>query len=194
MLRCCGILLLTGAVSVTLSGCGAVIVGGTATAAGVVHDRRTAGTVVEDQAIELKAHEALDSEPQRLAGAHVNVTSYNNIVLLSGEVPDPQTRQWVEERVRQVEKVRQVHNELVVAPSSSLASRSNDSWITTKVKTSLIQISGLPDFDPTRVKVVTERGSVYLMGLVSQAEGEAAASVARQVSGVQQVVTLFEYL
>jgi osmotically-inducible protein OsmY len=194
MLRCCGVVLLAGALSASLSGCGAVIVGGTATAASVVHDRRTAGTVVEDQAIELKAYEALDREPQRMADAHVSVTSYNNVVLLSGEVPDLQTRQWIEEQVRQVEKVRKVHNELVVAPPSSLANRSNDAWITTKVKTSLIQISGLPDFDPTRVKVVTERGSVYLMGLVSQAEGEASASVARQVSGVQRVIKLFEYL
>lgn len=192
MLRCCAIVILAGTLSGGLSGCGVLVVGGTATAAGVVHDRRTTGTVVEDQAIELKAYEALDS--QRLANAHVNVTSYNNNVLLTGEVPDEQTRAWVEERVAEVEKVRQVHNELVVAPPSSLGSRSNDAWITTKVKTSLVRITGLPGFDPTRVKVVTERGSVYLMGLVTQAEGDAAAGVARQVSGVQRVVKLFEYL
>ncbi len=192
MLRCCAIVVLAGTLSAGLSGCGVLVVGGTATAAGVVHDRRTAGTVVEDQAIELKAYEVLDS--QRLANAHVNVTSYNNNVLLSGEVPDESTREWVEERVAEVEKVRQIHNELAVAPPSSLGSRSNDAWITTKVKTSLVRISGLPGFDPTRVKVVTERGSVYLMGLVTQAEGDAAASVARQIAGVQRVVKLFEYL
>lgn len=194
MLRCCAIVLLAGTLSAGLSGCGVLVLGGTATAAGVVHDRRTAGTLVEDQAIELKAYEALDRDPQRLANAHVNVTSYNNSVLLTGEVPDEQTRAWVEERIEQVEKVREVHNELVVAPPSSLGSRSNDAWITTKVKTSLVRITGLPGFDPTRVKVVTERGSVYLMGLVTQAEGDAAASVARQISGVQRVVKLFEYL
>lgn len=182
------------ALSAALSGCGALVVGGAATAAGVAHDRRTAGTVVEDQAIEIKAYEALNRYPQQMAGAHINVTSYDNNVLLSGEVPNQQVGEWAAETVSKVEKVRQVHNELAVATPTSLTSRSNDAWITTKAKASLLNISGLPGFDPTRVKVVTERGVVYLMGLVTPAEAEAAASVVRQVAGVQKVVKLFEYI
>ncbi len=193
MMRLSVIFLLASLLSISLSGCGLIMVGGTATAAGVVHDRRTAGTVVEDQAIEFKAYEVLRGDVERMSNANVSVTSYNGRVLLSGQVPDPRTKEWVEAKVAEVDKVREVFNELTVSPPSPMASRTNDAWITTVTKTSLVQVSGLPDFDPTRVKVVTERGVVYLMGLVTPAEGEASASVARHVSGVQKVVKLFEY-
>lgn len=180
--------------SLLTSGCGVLIVGGAATAATVAHDRRTTGTVIEDQAIEVKTHQALQAEPENLAGAHINVTSYDKTVLLTGEVPTQAASDWAERVARNIDQVEQVHNELAIRPPSNLTSRSSDAWISTRAKTSLLQVSGLPDFDPTRVKVVTERGIVYLMGLVSEAEGEAAANSVRQVNGVQQVVKLFRYI
>lgn len=179
-----------------LSGCAGLIMGGAtagvATGAAMAHDRRTVGTIVEDQAIELKAYDALNQElAQR---SHINVTSYNNVVLLSGEVPTPQLRRRAEEIATGIDKVRHVHNELTIAPPSSFASRSTDTWITTKVKTALLQVDGIPDFDPSRVKVVTERGVVYLFGLLRPREAEAVTRTIRRVGGVQKVVKLFEYI
>ncbi len=177
-----------------LTGCAPLVVGGTAAGIGVAHDRRTTGTIVEDQAIELKAYDILDKDQELSELGHINVTSYNNAVLLSGEAPSPELRTRAEQLVGQVEKVKHVHNELDVAAPSSLASRSSDAWITTKVKSSLLQVDGLRNFDPTRVKVVTERGVVYLMGLLYAQEADAVVSTVRRVGGVQKVVKLFEYL
>lgn len=177
-----------------LSACGPTLVLGGATAASIVHDRRTAGTVVEDQAIELKAYQALQQQGNRIGRSHINITSYNGRVLLSGEVETPELKQWAEQTVRGLEKVKDVFNELEVRPPSSLASRTNDSWITTKAKSSLLQISGMPNFDPSRVKVVTERGVVYLMGLIKEQEAAAVTSTVRRIGGVQSVVKLFEYI
>jgi osmotically-inducible protein OsmY len=160
----------------------------------MVHDRRSAGTIVDDQAIEFKAQTEFLSAGSSLGKSHISVTSYNNVVLLSGEVENQQVRQWAENVVRNIDKVRFVHNELIIAPPSSLSSRSNDAWLTTKVKSSLIQVDGLPGFDPTRVTVVTERGIVYLFGLLTPQEGDAVTNIVSRVSGVQQVVKLFEYI
>ena len=179
---------------VLLANCAPVVIGGATTVGMAVHDRRSVGTVVDDNTIEFKAYEILHRDQSRLAQSHVNITSYNYVVLLSGEVATPELRAWAEQTVSGVEGVRRVHNELLVSPPSSLGSRSNDSWITAKAKSALIQISGLPSFDPSRVKVVTERGNVYLLGLVNQREGDAVTNVVRQVSNVQQVVKLFEYI
>lgn len=185
--------LLLGALVSILSGCAGLAIGGAATGASVVHDRRTAGTIVEDQAIEFKAIDAL-SKNRIFDDAHINITSYNNAVLLSGEVAAPELRRRAAQIVSRIDQVKKVYNELAVAPPSSLTSRGTDTWITTKVKTSLFQIDGFPDFDPTRVKVVTERGIVYLMGLLRPLEAEAVTSTVRRVGGVQKVVKLFEYI
>ncbi len=175
-------------------GCAPVVVGGAATGAAVAHDRRTAGTVLEDQSIELKALARLREDPEIRDQAHINVTSYNLIVLLTGETPTEAMRHRAAEIVRGIDRVRQVHNELRVAAPSSMMSRSSDTLITAKVKTALFGVKGVEGFDPTRVKVVTENGTVYLMGLVRRVEADAAAEAARTVSGVQRVVKLFEYL
>lgn len=185
--------LLIGILVAILSGCAGVVIGGTATGASVVHDRRTAGTMVEDQAIEFKAIDAFSKDPA-FEDAHINVTSYNTAVLLSGEVPTPELRRRAAEIVGRIDRVKKVYNELVVAPPSPLASRGTDTWITTKVKASLFRVDGFPDFDPTRVKVVTERGIVYLMGLLRPREAEAVTGTVRRISGVQKVVKLFEYI
>ena len=175
-------------------GCAPVVVGGAAATATIAHDRRTAGTILEDQSIELKAFDLISKDPELSKQAHINVTSYNMIVLLSGETPTEAMRARAEELVRGIEKVRRVYNELTVAAPSSMMTRSSDSLITAQVKTSLFSIKDIPGFDPTRVKVVTENGTVYLMGLVRRVEGDAAAETARQVKGVQRVVKLFEYI
>lgn len=176
-----------------LGGCAGLFVGGAATAVSVAHDRRTAGTVVEDESIETKSVGDLDRAGLN-GRAHINVTSYNRVVLLSGEVPDQASRARAESIVGNVAEVRSVFNELAVASNSSLGSRSSDTWITTKVKSALLEVDGIRDFDPTRVKVVTERGIVYLMGLVRQSEAESVTRSVRRVSGVQRVVRLFEYM
>jgi osmotically-inducible protein OsmY len=177
-----------------LTGCIPLLVGGTAVGVGVAHDRRTTGTVVDDQTIELKLYDAFNK--QLPPGNHINTTSYNGAVLLTGEVVSEAVRQKAEQIARNLgePQVREVYNELAVSAPSSLSVQSNDALITTKVKTALVQITNIPGFDPSRVKVVTDRGVVHLMGLVKRQEADAAADKASQVGGVNQVVTLFEYI
>jgi osmotically-inducible protein OsmY len=160
----------------------------------VAHDRRTTGTVVDDQTIEFKLYDALNEKLP--PGNRIGVTSYNGTVLLTGETLSDTTRWQAEDIARNLDEplVRVVHNELIIGPPSPLSVQSNDALLTTKVKTALFQISHIPGFDPTRVKVVTHRAVVYLMGLVRSNEANAAADVASQVGGVRQVVTLFELI
>ena len=178
----------------TLQGCAGLVLGGAATGASVAHDQRTAGTVLEDQSIEIKATHALREDRLLYAQSHFNVTSYNNIVLLSGETASQELRERAGKYVADVEKVRNVHNELKVGEPSTMLARSADTVITTKVKTSLLGIKVNEErFDPTRVKVVTEAKVVYLMGLLSRTEADAVAETVRQVGGVERVVKIFEY-
>lgn len=179
--------------SLLSSGCGVFVVGGAATAASVAHDRRTAGTIVEDQAIELKIYQALRNEPDRLDNTSINVTSYDRVVLLTGEVPSAGISAWAERVAGDIDNVIMVHNKLAERPPSSLGNRNNDAWISARAKSALLQVK-IPGFDPTRVKVVTRRGVVYLMGLVTETEGQAAADSVSRVNGVRQVVTLFRYI
>lgn len=176
---------------VTLYGCPApVLVAGGAAAGAATGERRTTGTVVEDNSIELKAQETIYTDDRLKKQVHVNVTSYNGIVLLTGEAPTAEMRDAVTSLVQPIPKVRQIYNEIAVAPQSSLSDRSQDTWITTKVKARLVgnkEVAGLT------IKVVTERRIVYLMGMVTQAEGEAATRLAREVDGVSQIVKMFEY-
>jgi osmotically-inducible protein OsmY len=173
-----------------LSACEPVLLGGAA-ATGVVmaEDRRTIGTITEDQTIELKVASRVAERFRD--GVHLNVTSYNRMVLLTGEVPDAKTRTEIERIARSVENVRGVFNELVVAGVSSFTARANDSLITSKVKARFVDAG---KFNPLHVKVVTEGGVVYLLGLVKRQEANDATEIARTTSGVQKVVRVFEYL
>ena len=173
-----------------LQGCAAAVVAGGATSAAVAYDRRTTGTVIEDEGIELKAVKAFYSDKELNEQAHLNVISYNTVVLVTGEAPSEELRNRAVEIVRNLPKVTHVHNEIKIAAPSSMVSRSSDTLITTKVKSRLLT---LKDFDGTRVKVVTENGVVYLMGLLTKEESDLATDAARQVSGVQKVVKLFQY-
>lgn len=177
-----------------LQGCAEMMVGGAVASASVVHDRRTPGTFIDDELIELKAVEKISSNKDMAEQAHINVTSYNNILLLSGEAPSEAMRMQIAALMRDLPKVRNIHNEIVVAAPSSLLTRTSDTWVTTKVKTGLLGIDNLPDFDATRIKVVSENGTVFLMGIVKREEASAVTDAARRVSGVQRVVKLFEYL
>lgn len=174
-----------------LQGCAGAIVAGGATGVAVAHDQRTAGTVIEDQAIEIKVASAIRGDKELNEQSHINVTSYNGMVLLSGETPGEDLRKRAEEHARKAEKVRKVYNELTVAAPSSFVSRSSDTVVTTKIKAKMVANK---EFDPTRVKVVTENGVVYLMGLVNHAEADIATNIARETDGVQRVVKLYEYL
>lgn len=191
-MRRLGILLLP--LLIQLAGCAGVVLGGTAAGVSVIHDRRTPGTVIDDELVELLVYDALYQDKRLLEQSHVNVTGYNNQVLLTGEVATPAQRQQVEMIAKGMDKVKNVYNELVIAPPSTVANRNADTWISTKVKSALFGINTLPGFDPTRVKVVTERGTVYLLGLVTAQEAETVTATVRQVNGVQQIVRLFEYL
>lgn len=170
-------------------GCAAVVVGaGSVAAVNALEDRRTAGSQVEDEANELRA---VNRIAERFSdGVHVNVTSFNRVVLLTGEVPDVATREAIERIAAGLPNVRSVANELDVAGVSSLASRSNDSLITSKVK---VRFLDARRFNALHVKVVTEASIVYLMGIVTEQEGNEAAEVARTTGGVRKVVKIFEY-
>ena len=170
-----------------LSACAPLIVGGAMVGGGLVAtDRRTAGTQLEDEGIELRAA----SRIRELATlGQVSVTSYNRLVLLTGEVPGANERAQVEQAVARVENVRGVVNEVVVAPNSSLSSRTADSGLSAKVKLTLVDAK---DVQANAYKVVVERRVVYLMGRVTEREANRAAELASQVSGVEKVVKVFE--
>lgn len=178
------------AITNILEGCAPVIVAGGATGAAVAHDSRTAGTVIEDQAIESKAWKTFWSDKEINDNAHINVTSYNTIVLVTGEAPNEELKGRIIDIVRNIEKVSHVYDEITIAAPSSYVSRSSDSVITSKVKTKLLSME---NFDGTRVKVVTEKGIVYLMGLLLHEESDRVTDVARTAGGVQKVVKLFQY-
>lgn len=174
-----------------LSGCAVIAVGGAATAATVAVDRRTPGTQLEDQTIEIKAGQVLNADAELDDQAHLNVISYNTVVLLTGETPTDAMSQRAAELVKSIDKVSHVYNEITIAAPSSLVARTSDTYITTKVKTKLFANKELTGIE---IKVVTEKGVVYLMGIVSRAESEIATDIARQTGGVQKVVKLFQYL
>jgi osmotically-inducible protein OsmY len=177
------------ALGASLSGCFEMVVGSAVVGAVATADRRTFGAQTEDKAIALKA----ELKMPKIAGddAHVNVNSFNRKVLLTGEVKDAATKANVEREVRAIEGVQNVINELEVAGPSSYTSRSSDALITAKVKASLVDMKTI---SANSFKVVTERGTVYLMGRVTQREGQIAADVARGVSGVSKVVKVLEYM
>lgn len=173
----------------SLSGCFGLIVGAGVAGAMSTVDRRTIGAQTEDKAINVKA----EIKMNQIAGSngHINVTSFNRKVLLTGEVRDEAMKQAAEREVRAIENVVSVINELEVSGASSYTSRSSDALITAKVKTSLVDMKTV---SAVSFKVTTERGVVYLMGVVTPREGNIAADVAKGVSGVTRVVKIFEYI
>ena len=179
--------LLAGVVS--LGGCFPLMVGGAVTGAMVAADRRTSGTVVEDNAIQLKASNRIDDALGERV--HINTTSYNRQLLLTGEVPSEQDKQLAEKVVSGVENLRGVVNELAVLGKATLTQRSSDALVTSRVKANLIDAK---DLFANAFKVTTERGTVYLMGRVTQREANRATEVVSATSGVQRVVRILEII
>lgn len=182
--------LLLALVTVTsLSACAPAVVGGAAAGGVMAADRRTSGAYVEDEAIEWKTSTQINKELGDKV--HINVTSFNRNVLLTGEAFDEASKGKAEAIAKAVENIRSVTNELRVAPTSSLATRSNDTYLTTKVKANMVKADR---FSPNLVKVVTENSEVFLMGMVTHKEADDAAEIARSTEGVQKVVKVFEYV
>jgi osmotically-inducible protein OsmY len=172
-----------------LPGCVPVMIGaGMGATAMVATNRRTAGAQVDDESIELKINTAITSSYGE--SVHVNVTSYNATVLLTGEVPNKTVFDDILKVARTTERVKAVENYMFVGPNTDLSSRTNDSYITSKVKARLVESDKISAND---VKVVTERAVVYLMGIVTRSEGDTAAQIAATTSGVAKVVKVFEY-
>jgi osmotically-inducible protein OsmY len=188
-----------------LYGCAPVIIGGAAAGTAVVAtSRRSPGTVVDDEAIEMKARLALIENRELNNQVHVEISSYDGVVLLTGEAPTAEQRTEVENIVRKVPELQnlaardqsgsRIHNEMIVAAPSPFMTRASDSLITAKVKVEILRITDIEGFNGGRVKVVTDNGTVYLMGLLTRKEADAVTEKARQVGGVQKVVKLFEYI
>jgi len=192
--QCLGVWIAPGAVALAamISGCAAVVVGGAAVGAAAVHDRRDYGVMLNDQEIEVRAGAALGRDKTLGEGSRIGVTSYNQKVLLTGQAETEAAATRAAELVSRLPKVERVIDEVTIGPPISMTQISEDVYLTSRAKFALTEIK-LPGFDPTRVKVVTENGVVYLMGLVSQDEADAAAEQVRYVPGVQRVVKLFEY-
>lgn len=150
---------------------------------------RSAGGFIDDEIIETKALVNIDKSSEQLAQSHIVVVSFNGTVLLAGQVGSEELRQAAAQAVSKL-NVRRVHNEITVSGDTSMVARSNDTWITSKIKSKVL-VNG--DIDGSSIKVVTENGVVYLMGLVSKQEAEAITEIARTTAGVQKVVRIFEY-
>jgi osmotically-inducible protein OsmY len=174
--------------ALALQGCVAGAVVGAGTVALMADDRRTTGIYIEDENIEWKA---LARAYDQFAGSHINATSYNRKLLLTGEVSTEETKKAVENAMKSIPSVVAVANELAIGPNSSVAARGHDSFVTSSVKARMV---GNGKVSTTHVKVVTEAGTVYLMGLVTPTEGDAAVEIARSTAGVSRVVKVFEYI
>lgn len=182
-------LLLVVLISGSLQGCFPVVAAGVSTGVMMAKDRRTSGAYVEDQSIETKSFDHIGKQFKN--GVNVNVTSFNRSVLISGEVPNEAAKNDIGRIVAGIENVRSVNNELTVSGTSSLTSRGSDSLITSDVK---LRFVGDKRFEADHVKVITENGTVFLLGLVKHVEADAAAEIASTTGGVRRVVKLFEYL
>lgn len=175
-----------------LQGCAPLVIGGAATGAGVIHDRRSAGTVLDDKTLGLILAGKIATVKRLADNSHVNVTVYNGLALLTGEAVNEQIKREIGALVRDsgTGSVNRIANYLLIGPRSGFMNRLYDSKLAAKLKTVLFDVR-LPGFDPTRVKVVTEHGVGFLMGILSPREAQAVVDVTRRVSGVRRIVTLF---
>lgn len=188
--KCLSLLALT--LCLGISGCSSVI--NASREAPIDDDRgtRTFGSKIDDSLIETKVSVNIaKANPDLDNASHIVVTSFNGIVLLAGQTPRADLKQLAEQTASQVQKVKKVNNELQVTGPSSMLARSNDAWLTSKIKTEMLTDSAIPG---SRIKVVTENGIVYLLGLLTQAEATRATNLVQGVGGVQKIVKLFEYI
>ncbi|MGY6555856.1 MAG: BON domain-containing protein [Wenzhouxiangella sp.] len=174
-----------------LIGCVAAVVGGAVVTGVAVHDRRTVGTVIDDNLLEVRVRNALFGDERFDGSMRIRVNAFEGWVLLAGEVGSQQLVDEATRLVSEVDGVQRLFNELAPIARITIPQSNNDRWISSRVNTSFTRIRDLPGFDPTRVQVTTARGVVYLQGRVSQAEADAVVERARTVRGVERVVMLF---
>jgi len=177
--------------SLLLGGCASVIDASREQPIQPDRGNRTVGAYIDDEVIETKASVNLAKASPDVQNSHISVTSFNGIVLLTGQVPFDTTREEAESIVSQITGVRRVHNELTISGNSALLARTNDTWVTGNVKTQLLANENV---DGSRIKVVTENGVVYLMGLISREEADVAVEIVRSINGVQKIIKVFEYI
>ena len=181
------------AFALSATGCAPLVVGGAAVAgASAIHDRRPAQTILDDRQIELAASQALFQDRALALDARITVTSYNRSVLLTGQAESAELARRASDRISRLPKVARVIDEIRVGPRIAMSRQSEDIYIASRAKLELASV-GLPDFDPTRVKIVVEDGTLYLLGLVTPREADVVAERVRYVSGVRKVIKLFEY-
>ncbi|MCG6965188.1 MAG: BON domain-containing protein [Chromatiaceae bacterium] len=185
--------LLIGVLALALGGCAAAVVGGAVTGAALVHDRRSAGTVIDDQDILIRAITMREQDERLNQQANVNIDVYNLQVLLTGQAENMQVVEEFRQRVAAIPRVRNVFNEVTVGAESTWSEATADAYLTSRVNIALFDVD-LEGFDPTRVEVTSSLGSVYLMGLLTPTEADAVTEAVRFVSGVKRVVKLFEYI
>jgi osmotically-inducible protein OsmY len=176
-----------------LQGCGAFVVAGATYGAAVVYDRRDEKTVLDDETIEMQARVAHFQNPDIRKQSRLAVTSYNHTALITGQARSAEISDRYARLVSNLPKVKQVYNEAEIGPNISLTQISTDTYLTSRAKLA-IQSVDLPRFDALRVKVVTENGIVYLLGLVTPEEADATADKVRRIPGVKRVVKLFEHI
>ena len=176
-----------------LGGCAAAVVGGAALAGGAAHDRRDTSTYFDDKRIDLAVHDAINKDKELTLKNNVTIIVYNGVILLIGEVRTPELKARAEKIVTGYEGTKKVVNELEVTEPQDFWTRREDSGLTARVKTALLDITSIEGFDPLRVNVTTAHRVVYLMGMVTQQEADAVVEVARDVDGVEKVVKVFEY-
>jgi osmotically-inducible protein OsmY len=176
--------------SATLAGCAKIISVTTSEPIQINANKRTLGTKINDQQLETIARVNLNNTNKQLEDAHINIDSFNGIVLLTGQVPNEQLRTLAGDTVGKINSIRQVHNELTAGSPTDFQARSKDSWITTKIKTKLVASS----IQSRRIVIITEAQTVFLMGLVSRYEADRITNIAKNTGGVKQVVKVFEYI
>lgn len=181
--------------SLLMAGCSTIATDGVEiTEQSLSHDRRTREAILIDKDIETEAYSELNSDDDLLNQCHFTITAYNGAVLVTGETPNEELRKKIISTVQVVPNVKLIHNNLIIGYPNDSSSRINDKYITDTVKKALNQIRTIPDFDPSMVKVITENGTVYLMGLVHRDEGTVVINVARLQPGIKQIITVFEYI
>lgn len=174
-----------------LAGCVAAVATTAIVGTDIATDRRTSGSYIEDQSIELKVSNALAKDNSLKSSSSISVTSFNRIVLLVGQAPSQQLSDRASEIARKTANIRKVHNEIRISAPGSLLSGTSDSWLTTKAKSLMLAEK---DFASSHIKVITENGELFLMGIVTPAEADKAVTIVRNIDGVERVVQVFEYL
>lgn len=174
-----------------LTGCVAAVATTALVGTDMATDRRTSGSYIEDQTIELKSVQAISDNDELDQSSNISITSFNRVVLLVGQAPNEKLRNTASEIVRKIDNVRKVHNEIRISAPGSILSSTNDTWITTKAKSLMLAEK---NFASGHIKIITENGEIFLMGLVSRAEADKAITIVRNIDGVERVVQAFEYI